>query len=352
MTDRPKRPNSTEIARLAGVSRSTVSRVVNGYPNVPERTRKLVMDIIERYDYYPSISGQALRGKRMHCLGLFWGSYGTIAYDTLASSFVIHVIESAVDMGYVVLTSLPRDFRNPDNKRAVKEMFHSGRIDAGIFMGANDNEPLIDELLSDGLMVGVLDQTHKDSFDNHFTANFEPNTGRKCIEYALSLGHRDIAVFDGALNRHTSFQRHESMMQAIADAGLRIRPEWICCDNTPRAITKEGGLSAMRTLLSTSVDHLPTFVCCTNDSSAFGAYEALKECGMTPGKDVSVIGIDGHHLSSLQQPPLTTFAFDWKAVLGSLVQRMIRTLEGEENVPRDDVAVSTLIEGQSCARLG
>ena len=350
MNDRSKKPNSTEIARLAGISRSTVSRVINGYPNVPERTRKLVMDTIEKYGYYPSISGQALRGKRMRCLGLFWGTYGTIAYDALASSFLINVIESAADMGYIVLTSLPRDFRNQDNKRAVKEMFHSGRIDAGIFMGAADDEPLIDELLEDGMMVGVLDQTPKANCDNHFTVNMESDVGEMAIRYLVSLGHRDIAVIDGDMHRRSSRERHDSFLRGMAESGLRIRPEWMFSGNASVRMSKEGGYDDMRALLR-DCPTLPTAVCCHNDSVAFGVYQALAEHGMVVGKDMSVVGIDGHHLSGLQQPPLTTYRFDFKAMLASLTQRMIRTLEDGEDEPRDEVFHSTFIERASCASI-
>lgn len=347
MTDRPKKPNSTEIARLAGISRSTVSRVINGYPNVPESTRKLVMDTIEKYGYYPSISGQALRGKRMRCLGLFWGDIGTIAYDTLASSFFIHVIESAAELGYLVLTSLPRDFHNPENQRAIKEIFHSGRIDAGIFMGAADNEPLLDELLADGLMVGVLDQTPKPDCDGQFTVNMEPDIGMRAMRYLASLGHRDVAVLDGDRRRRSSVDRHESFLRGMNEYGLRSRPEWMRFGDTGIRMSKEGGYADMRAIMEES-DTLPTAICCHNDSVAFGVYQALAERGVRVGQDISVLGIDGHPLSGLQPPPLTTYCFDFHGMLASLVQRMIRTLEGDAEQPRDVVFTSTFLERQSC----
>ena len=340
-----KKPNSTQIAKLAGISRSTVSRVINGYSNVPEKTRKLVMDTIEKYGYYPSLSGQVLRGKRTKCLGLFWGSYGTISYDMLASSFLIHVIESAAAKGYLVLTCIPRSFSAEQNKRQIKEIFHQGRIDAGIFFGANDEEPLLDELEADGMMVGVFDQQNVSG--KRFTVNFEADTGLKAIRYVSALGHKDIAILDGDLHRHSSFLRHESYLKGMLEAGLPIRPEWMHIGDSGAALTRDGGETVMRELLQSNATY-PTVVCCNNDATALGAYRAIADAGLKVGEDISVIGVDDHHLSSLVTPALTTFRFDFCRMCTSLVNRMIDALEGETDVPRDEVFTSELVERASC----
>ncbi len=343
-----KKPNSTQIAKLAGISRSTVSRVINGYSNVPEKTRKLVMDTIEKYGYYPSLSGQVLRGKRTKCLGLFWGSYGAISYDMLASSFLVHVIESAAAKGYHVLTCIPRSFSAEQSKRQIKEIFHQGRIDAGIFFEASDGEPLLNELEADGMIVGVFDQ--KNQSGKRFTVNFEEDTGLKVIRYVTSLGHRDIAILDGDLHRHSSFMRHESYLKGMLEARLPIRPEWMHIGDSGAALTRDGGEAVMREMLQNCSSY-PTMVCCNNDATALGAYQAIQDAGLRVGEDISVIGVDDHHLSSLVTPALTTFRFDFGRMCASLVNRIIATLEGVEDVPRVEVCTGELVERASCKPL-
>ena len=139
-----KKLNSTEIAKLAGVSRSTVSRVVNGYSNVPKSTRDRVMKIINENEYYPLLSGQLLAGKRTGTIGLFWVSSGTIAGDMLCSEYFAHVTESAAELGYLVLTCIVKNLTDQENIEWIKRVFMQGRVDAGIFIGARNNEPFVE----------------------------------------------------------------------------------------------------------------------------------------------------------------------------------------------------------------
>ena len=125
--------NSTEIAKIAGVSRSTVSRVVNGYSNVPERTRARVMKVINENEYYPSLSGQLLAGKRTGTIGFFWITGGNdsksekasskIASDMLCSEYFAHVTESAAELGYLVLTCIVRNLTEQESIDWIKRVF-------------------------------------------------------------------------------------------------------------------------------------------------------------------------------------------------------------------------------------
>lgn len=349
MDEKKKKPNSTQIAQLAGISRSTVSRVINGYPNVPEKTRKLVMDTIERYGYYPSLSGQILRGKSPRCIGVFWGGGGNISYDVLASAFLVNVIESAANRGYLSLACMPPDYDSEASRRSIKEVFHQGRIDAGIFIGANMDEPLLTELERDGLIIGALDMPAGKPDGKRFTVNFESDTGKKAVEYAVSMGHRDLAVIDGNMHRYSSFLRHGSYLEGMREAGLTVRDEWMIVGQTNAALTKRGGRESMRAILSCT--KRPSIVLCNNDATAFGAYEAISEKGLTVGKDISVVGIDSHLMGSVIDPPLTTFFFDFKQIFASLTGRMIDYLEGNASAQRNEVFTSTFIERKSCVRL-
>ena len=87
MRNQPNKPTSADIARISGVSRSTVSRVINSYANVPEDTRKRVSSVIEQYGYVPSVSGKTLRGKRARCVGVFMSSEGW-QDETQAGDFI------------------------------------------------------------------------------------------------------------------------------------------------------------------------------------------------------------------------------------------------------------------------
>ena len=152
-----KRINSNDIAKLAGVSRSTVSRVVNGYPNVPEETRKKVMKVIKEHRYYPLLSGQLLTGKGTKTLGLFWMGRSGIAHDPLTSSYFMHIVDAAARRGYLVLACILDNISEKHNINYVRKIFMEGRIDAGIFVGTSNTEPLVDELIGFDKIVGLFD---------------------------------------------------------------------------------------------------------------------------------------------------------------------------------------------------
>ena len=156
-----KKVTSNDIARLAGVSRSTVSRVLNGYSNVPDETRKKVMKIVKEHHYYPQLSGQLLTGMSTRTIGLFWFGNDAIANDSLTSSYFMHIIDAAAKRGYLVLANLLDNLTDKDNINQVRKIFMEGRIDAGIFVGLDNNEPLIDELVEADKIVGLFDYYHE-----------------------------------------------------------------------------------------------------------------------------------------------------------------------------------------------
>lgn len=323
-----------------------MSRVINGYENVPEETRARVMKIINEQNYYPQLSGQLLVGKGTRTIGFFWVAGGSIANDLQCSAFFVHVTEIAAELGYLVLTCIVKNLRDEDNIQWIKRIFLQGRVDAGIFIGVNNDEPLVEELLGCGRIVGIFDMHRPDlAMQNLVTVNFEENTGEKAIDHVCGLGHCRIAVLDGNMNRYSSMRRHESFMRGLRKNRIEIRREWMRYAD----VTEEGGYLAMRELLETCSE-LPTALCANNDSVAFGAYRAMNEAGIAIPGQISVIGIDGHEGGKLAQPRLTTFAFDFERIFRSLVSRTIAVVEGKADVPQTEFFESVLVERESCRR--
>lgn len=343
-----KRINSNDIAKLAGVSRSTVSRVINGYTNVPADTREKVMKVIKENHYYPQLSGQLLSGKKNNTIGLFWFSRDSIAHDPLCSSYFMHVVDAATERGYLVLSCILDNLTEKKNINYVRKIFMEGRIDAGIFIGTSNTEPLIDELTGLGKIVGIFDYYHEnEDVPNRISVNFERESGEKTIDYLYSLGHRKIAVIDGDLSRLSCIHRHESYMRGLIKHSLPLRNEWMVYGG----IVKETGYEAAKTMLSRCGNNLPTAVCANNDGVAFGVYRACAELGLRIPEDISVVGADGHSDGLLCTPPLTTYSFDFKALFTSLVHRVIDTIEQKENIPQTEFIAGTLIPRASCKEI-
>lgn len=340
-----KRITSKEIARIAGVSRSTVSRVINGYANVPEATREKVMAVVKQYHYYPQLSGQLLTGMRNRTIGLFWVSKAAMAGDPLSSLYFMQIVDAATKRGYLVLSCVVENLTEKKNLDYVRKIFMEGRIEAGIFVGTSNHEPLIDELAESGAVVGMFDFFHEnDPYPNRLSVNFEGDSGEKAVEYLYSLGHRKIGVIDGDMSRLSSVHRHESFVRGMVRRNLPIQNKWIAYGG----ITEKTGYAAAKEMLTHCGEDLPTAIFANNDTVAFGVYAACRELGLSVPGDISVIGVDGHVNGQHAHPPLTTIAFDFEKMFTSLVYRVLDTVEQKEGVPQSEFIAGTLVVRESC----
>ncbi|MCL6457085.1 MAG: LacI family transcriptional regulator [Gorillibacterium sp.] len=340
--------NSIEIARLAGVSRSTVSRVINQYPNVPATTREKVMRVIEKYQYVPNLSAQIMAGKNMRTIGLFMISSGLVSSDLLTNMLITCVIESASLRGYYVLTHIIRNTRDQEELRVVKETFHQKRIDGGIFIGAANYEPLIEEMIMEGYRVGIVDQNLPGSDEaNRIVINFDNSRGmQQGLDYLVGLNHRDIAFISGDPLRCAGPEKYEGFLHGMAAHGLVVHNEWIISAD----FSEEGGYLATAEWLKT-VDKLPTAIFAVNDSAAFGALHALGEKGLKVPEDISLLGFDDHILSSRIQPALSTIRIDFSSMMDKLTETLIESIEHGLNRPSRFVVGTELVARDSCKAL-
>ena len=342
-----KKLTSNDIAKLAGVSRSTVSRVINGYDNVPEETRKKVMKVIKDNNYYPLLSGQLLTGKKTKTIGLFWLGR-SIAHDSLTSSYFMHVIDAATDQGYLVLSCVLDNLTDKENINFVKKTFMEGRIDAGIFVGTTNNEPLIDHLISLDKIVGLFDfYRENETVSNRFSVNFDRDTGEKAIDYLYGLGHRKIAIIDGDLRRLSCIHRRESYIRGLIKHNLPMQAKWMAFGG----IVTDTAYPVAKEMLENCMDDLPTAIAVNNDSAAFGVLAACEELGLRVPEDISVIGADGHEKGIYSNPPLTTFLYDFNHMFSSLVNRVIDAVEEREDIAPSEFIPGTLLERASCRRI-
>ncbi|RAP78409.1 LacI family DNA-binding transcriptional regulator [Paenibacillus montanisoli] len=340
--------NSSEIARLAGVSRSTVSRVINNYSNVPAETRDKVLKVIEKYNYFPNASAQVLAGKRARTIGLFLIDQGNVSSDILTNMLIVSVIEHASVLDYYVLTHIIRNAKDTEVIRNVREIFYQRRIDGGIFIGAANREPFIEQLIDEGFVVGVVDQELPDHPEpNRIVSNFNNDSGMKqAVAYLAGLGHSRIGVVNGDMNRLSGQTKYEGFKTAMRMCGLQVNPKWVMDGD----FHETSGYNAIQTLLGIESE-LPTAIVAANDSVAFGAIRAIKEHGLLVPDDISIIGFDDHALSEKHHPPLTTIRVDFSAMLKRMTTYLIEKIEQKTLTVKEITLDCSLVVRESCRRI-
>jgi len=332
------------VARLAGVSRSTVSRVVNNYSNVPPATRDKVMAVIKQYNYVPNASAQVLAGKRTRTIGLFMIDAGHVTGDLLSNLLLAAVIEHASELGHYVLTRIIRDAQDEEAIRGVRDMFYQRRIDGGIFIGAANREPFIEDLLDEGCLIGVVDRELSEIRAGCIVANFDNEDGmRQAVEHLHQMGHRKIGIVKGDMNRYSGQTKFAGFQAAMREFRLELRSEWIL----PGSFSEESGYLALNKLLD-SGSELPTAMIMANDSVAFGAIRALESRGLNVPRDMSLIGFDDHPLSARFQPSLTTLKVDFNRMMEQLTALMIRQIEEQERSFASFSIRNELLRRNSC----
>jgi len=340
--------NSKEIAEIAGVSRSTVSRVINNYANVPQKTREKVMKVIEQYGYTPNISARTLAGKKTKTIGLFFIDQFQFSKDSSANMLITSVIESASAFGYIVLTTVVRDLKNPESIKNVTDVFYQGSITAGIFIGAENHDPVIEGLIAEGFIIGVLDQMLIGRNEPNRIVYNVNNEGaaRKAVDYLYQLNHKKIGIINGDLKKAAANFKFKGFVSQMEQRGLEINKSWMMYGHY-----ESGGYEAMSNLLAHAGD-LPTAIFASSDSLAFGAIRALNDQGLKVPDDISVIGMNDQALSAYYKPALTTFHVNYEQLTAGITESVIHAIENGATEPS---AITTLdcmlVERESCRKI-
>ncbi|MDP4087986.1 MAG: LacI family DNA-binding transcriptional regulator [Bacillota bacterium] len=341
---------STDIARIAGVSRSTVSRVINNYPNVPEETRERILEIIKQYNYVPDASARILAGIKNTTIGLFIidirpesNSKGRrIALSHYFSYLTGAIIEDAAKMGYRVLVTM---INNSEMYKDVKQAFYNKTISGGIFIGQKSDDPIVKEIITAGYKVAIIDQSiesDKDIYSKCIVINSDNFSGAyNAIQYLINLKHSRIACITGELEKASALERLDGYKKALLDADIPVINSLIASEE----FTENGGYRAVKKLLAREK---PTAIFLGNDSMAIGAMKAIKEAGMKVPGDISIVGFDDVEISQYLNPPLTTVKMRLSEMASLAANSLITAIDKELNFSANYKVPVDLMIRESC----
>ena len=293
----PKRelPTIYDVARLAGVSTSTVSRMLNGKGQFAPATRAAVDEAVRQLRYRPNTIARSLRTKSTQTIAFLLPDIPDPFFVSLISGIQQHVVKR----DYAILLCVTEG--DPELEERYLSLLHAKQVDGALVDGLVLPQARIARFLEDGFPIVCLDRDVDSpsvpvvQVDNRLGA-------RQATEHLLSLGHRRIAHVSGAdLDRlRHSQERLAGYREALAGAGIQVDPRLIAAGD----YMEEGGYEATRALLGAGVKFSAVFA--ANDLSAIGAIRAIIESGRSVPEDMSVVGFDNIHISAFVRPPLTT----------------------------------------------
>ncbi|MEF3303916.1 LacI family DNA-binding transcriptional regulator [Paenibacillus sp. GYB003] len=282
-----------DIARMAGVSHTTVSRALNDSPLIHEETKRKIRAIAERLDYTPNYSAKSLVLARSYHIGLF---FSTLSKGTSSNFFheTVKGVHSAVSSKYHLIVNAIDDY-DGNFSPVTRKTF-----DGVIVMSQSDaDESFIRYVADKSIPLVVLNRNAERISPVNVLADDRAGVFR-VVEHMIAQGHRRIAIIEGKQSFKSSAARKDGYLQALGQYGVDTDPKL----HVVGGYTLEGGYKAMKQLLR--ADPMPTAVFCSSDEMAVGAMKAIAEQGLSVPDDMSVAGFDDDVFSAFLSPALTT----------------------------------------------
>ena len=287
-----------DIAQLAGVSKATVSRVLNHKPDVDPATRERILRIVSEQGYTPSISASNLAGGRSRLIGVVVPSFAWPFIPDVMRG-VSEVVEKTQ---YELVLYNINDTVQEDHRRDIINHILVSKLTAGILAILPGNAaPDIVRLHRSGfpvVMVNDQDRPHgvawvgTDNFGGAYAA----------VRHLISLGHRRIAHIQGPMQHLCSQERYQGFLQAMDEAGLTIDASLVIEGD----FNEKGGESAAHRLFSLPLEKRPTAIFAASDLTAYGVLEVAEEYSITIPKDIALVGFDDISSAAHVRPALTT----------------------------------------------
>jgi LacI family transcriptional regulator len=291
----PKRLTIQDIARLAGVSKATVSRVLNHNPSVDPALSERVRRVVQEHDFVPNVTATGLAGGRTRLIGVLAPPLNWPAIPEIIGGIAEYIEDTTYE---IVLYSINFERNHSDVLDRILAMrMVSGLL--AIFPGKLSHH--LTSRYQQGLPLVMIDDQEEPAsipwvgIDNIASAY-------KATRYLLELGHRRIAHILGPQTYYCAIERHQGYCQALRDAGIAPDPELLLQGSFDIA----SGRQCATMLFSRDRDTWPSAIFAGNDQMVYGVLEVAEQRGIRVPEDIAVIGFDDNILSAHMRPPLTT----------------------------------------------
>lgn len=324
------KPSIQDVARLAGVSAQTVSRVARAVPNVKESTKAKVLRAMDQLGYVPNRAARALRSGQYRTLGVITQNLGRTGESLITAG----IAAEAEERGYSVNL---RQISHPGTQELAQagSYFSHQAIDGLIVVQAGS--ATIPHTLSHGTPTVVSDSRFTNNFSSVVTDQVQGT--RLAIEHLLSLGHTRIAHIAGPTESPSANIRQNIWQSTLEEAGLPLGP--IMYGNWSARSGYQAGLALSELRVSA--------IFSANDEMAFGAMRALYEQGVSIPEDISIVGFDDIALAEYSVLPLTTVRQDFETIGRTLTDLVIARIASPTAPIEQRVIPSELIlRGSTC----
>lgn len=328
-----------DIAKQAGVSRSTVSRVVNNHPNVSDKVRKHVLEVIQNTGFHPNAAARTLASQRSWTIGLLLPQSVSLFFtDPYYPHLTKGIAQACNQHGYTLALFLVSN--KEDEEQIFPRIHRRGLLDGIIIQSGHYGDQSIIGRMVDAkkpfVVAGRPFRSENVSFVD--VDNIQAACG--AVEHLIRLGYRRIATITGPNASTVGIDRKEGYLTALRTHRLEVNPALIIEGD----FTEASGYAAMQTLLPAR----PEAVFAASDIMAIGAMRAAQDAGLNIPADIAFIGFDDLPLASLSSVPLTTVRQPVVQFGAKSVEVLLDLIENGIDPPRHVVMDTELVVRETC----
>lgn len=308
----------SDVAKEAGVSVATVSRVINKNGRVSEESLERVNAAIAKLNYEPNVWGRRLRRKESRMILIFVPNIRNPYYASIVSG-----IEDVMRNNHYG-TMLCITNSDKEKEKKFLELLKNGQADGAIMMTVEKQDSGISKIAKEFPIVKCCEYCEGEELGHVSIDNF--TAARQVVQYLLSLGHEQIG-FVGSVNRFiSSEQRQKGYESALSEAGISVDSKYIAYADED--YNYQSGIRAAKELLEQ--EERPTAIFCISDVLALGAIRAASELGISVSKELSIVGFDDVEYATMFHPMLTTVSQPRYSLGKSSAELLIRQIETGE----------------------
>lgn len=319
-----------ELAKIIGVSRVTLSKVINGVGGVAPKTEEKIREYIEKYNFEPNTAARSLVGKEEPVIGLFSAytesnaGVGEEITSHFATELINLVVNEAQKVGYNTLVHLSS---GSSDVRSLDGILGRKLVQGAILVGYDTGNKEIKDLIAKGYPLVLINQERSSFSENMAVVNMgDRKAAFTAIEKIVENGHKKILYIGCKRSRLTAIRRAEG----VNDAYGKYKNKIDSIVELDGDFNEEKAYIEVKNFYKNVGNDRPTAIFAANDIMAIGAMNALKELGIKIPEEVAIIGHDDIQISKYLSPALTTMRCDFREIAGAGVKALIGLIENRE----------------------
>lgn len=333
-----------EVAKLAKVAPSTVSRVIADNPRISEATKRKVKKVMEELGYHPNLNARSLSSKTTQTIGLVMPSSGDVVFQNPFFSTVLQGIsEGAHEKKYALQMTTGRS--EQETFEAVIEMVQGKRVDGMILLHSKVEDQVIMYLSKMDFPFVVIGKPAKYTEEIAHVDNDNVGAMKEATDFLIKLGHEKIAFIGGSTELMVTVDRLNGYKQALEEAYIPINEEYIKHEE----FLREGGQEAVSELMA--LPERPTSLLVVDDFMALGVLNKLDELGIKVPDDVSVVSFNNILLAEMSKPPLTSMDINILKLGIEASRSLIQKIEDSSEPAKRIIVSHKLVQRSSCSPL-